>query len=136
MGPWATANYCRAGIKSLRGTVWFKTAFSKRDKKQTMIGLRGIHPDKLVSKPMMSHNKAFKAAGSGPQPWALQNVLYTTIEEGQDCASITVEEMQWHLCGYTCTFLYSITVFRNRAHNKRQWLTEPSGNVKSSIYTI
>ncbi len=21
MGPWATANYCRAGIKSLRGTV-------------------------------------------------------------------------------------------------------------------
>jgi hypothetical protein len=21
LGPWATANYCRAGIKSLRGTV-------------------------------------------------------------------------------------------------------------------
>jgi hypothetical protein len=23
LGPWATANYCRAGIKSLRGTVAF-----------------------------------------------------------------------------------------------------------------
>ncbi len=28
MGPWATANYCRAGIKSLRGTVCLSVCLS------------------------------------------------------------------------------------------------------------
>ncbi len=28
MGPWATANYCRAGIKSLRGTIIVGTNFT------------------------------------------------------------------------------------------------------------
>jgi hypothetical protein len=49
----------------------FKPAFAKRDKKQTMIDLRGISTNCMVKKPVMSIHKAFKTAGS--ESWTASN---------------------------------------------------------------